>query len=360
MSEKLVLADAHGGVNLIGDHTDYHEGFVLPTLMPHCLRITMVRRGDLRVRATSTSTGTRQEYQLSDERAGHGWLDYVQGVTSSLCREGLQMGGFDVTIDSTIPMGAGVSSSAALTVALLRGLRQLFNLPLDDVRLARLARAAEVDFVGAPVGIMDQMACSLGQEGEALFIDSRSLAIERLPLPAAVELIVIDSGITHAHSTGSYRIRRAQSFAAAAALGVRCLRDVDMAALPQISGLVPILAARARHVVTENARVLRAVEALKAGELVGLGTLLNESHASMRDDYEVSTADIDTLVALGQQHPNVYGARLTGGGFGGAVVMLSRAGCSAVASQAICATYRAQTGQRGAVLVPRDDQSTVQ
>lgn len=350
---EVASADAPGRVNLIGEHTDYHEGYVLPTVIPQRTQVRLSLRRDRRVRASSAAFGGGwEEYEAGREARGRGWLDYVQGVTATLARHGVPVPGFDVRIDSTIPLGAGVASSAALEVSLLRGLRTLLALELDDVRLARLAQAVETDFVGAPVGIMDQMVSSLGRDGEALFIDTRTLAIERLPLPPSIDVVVIDSGIPHAHAGGEYVTRRRESFEAAALLGVARLRDVDASALPRIDALPPILARRARHVVTENARVLEAVAALRAGDAPRLGALFAASHASMRDDYQTSTPEIETLVGIGQGHADIYGARLTGGGFGGAVVLLATAGKGRAAAQAICAAYARQTGRAASVLVP--------
>jgi galactokinase len=241
-----------------------------------------------------------------------------------------------------------------LEVSLLRGLRALLDLDFDDVTLARMAHAAETEFVGAPVGIMDQMACSVGRDGEALFLDTGTLALERLPFPASIEVIVIDSGITHAHAGGEYRTRRRESFEAASLLGLQRLRDVDAALLPRIATLPPVLARRARHVVTENERVLQAAGALRAGDGPRLGALFAASHASMRDDYETSTPDIDALVSIGEHHPDIHGARLTGGGFGGAVVLIAKAGSARAAAQRIRDSYRQQTGRDGLVLVPPD------
>jgi galactokinase len=245
-----------------------------------------------------------------------------------------------------------VSSSAALEVSLLRALRLLLHLDIDDVMLARLAQSVETDFVGAPVGIMDQMASSLGRDGEALFLDTRSLEVRRVPLPSSIELVVIHSGITHAHAGGEYVTRRRESFAAAEQLGVARLRDIDASMMARIEVLPPPLHRRARHIVTENARVLAAVAALDAGDVERLGRLLNESHASMRDDYETSTAEIDVLVRIAQGDPDVYGARLTGGGFGGSIVALARAGRGRSAATQISADYYRQTARDPIVLVP--------
>jgi galactokinase len=348
-----VSTDAPGRVNLIGEHTDYHEGYVLPTVIPQRTRVTMRRRPDRLVRASSTALGGRfEEYELGSEATGRGWLDYVQGVTATLTQQGIVVPGFDVRIDSSIPLGAGVSSSAALEVSLLRALRVLLGLELDDVRLARMAQLVETEFVGVPVGIMDQMASSLGRDGEALFLDTRSLDVQHVALPSSIELIVIHSGITHAHAGGEYLTRRRESFEAAQRLGVGQLRDVDTTRMADIEALPPVLARRARHIVSENARVLAAVAALVADDPVRLGARLNESHTSLRDDYETSTADIDELVGIAQAHRDVYGARLTGGGFGGSIVAIARTSCGGNAAAEIGAEYQRRTTRQPVVLVP--------
>ena len=352
MRERAAGA-APGRVNLMGEHTDYHDGFVLPTIIPQRTTAEIVRRDDRRVRASSVAIGTGwEEYVLGDETRGRGWLDYVQGITATLARNGITVPGFDLQITSSVPPGSGVSSSAALEVSLLRALRLLLEVNLDDVTLARFAHAAETGFVGAPVGIMDQMASSLGREGDALFLDTRTLAVERLPLPSTVDLVVIDSAIPHAHAGGAYGTRRRESFEAAALLGVDRLRDLDMSALERIAALPPTLARRARHIVTENKRVVDAVQALRASDAVRLGALFSQSHASMRDDYETSTPEIDTLVRIAETHPDVYGARLTGGGFGGAVVLLTKADRGSNVGPVVRDAYRRQTCRHAVLLVP--------
>jgi galactokinase len=349
----VAAAEAPGRVNLMGDHTDYHDGYVLPTVIPQRTRVHLRRRVDGRIRVSSAALGGHwEEYEAGRESPGREWLDYVQGVTAMLAQGGVHVPGFDVRIDSTVPVGAGVSSSAALEVSLLRGLRTLLDLDFDDIALAKLARAVETDFVGAPVGIMDQIVSSVGREGEALFLDTRSLAVERLPLPPSIEIVVIHSGITHTHAGGEYVTRRRESFEAAALLGLERLRDLDAAELSRVASLPPILARRARHIVTENHRVLSAVEALRADDAPRLGTLFAASHASMRDDYETSTPDIDVLVNLGREHPDIYGARLTGGGFGGAVVLIAKAGSGRAAAMAIGTVYMRETRREPLVLVP--------
>jgi galactokinase len=347
------VASAPARVNLIGEHTDYCQGLVLP--FPLLLRTTVQlrRRADQQVVARTTlERGAEVAYRLGDEQPGQGWLDYLQGVFVGLRREGLVVGGVELDITSDIPAGAGLASSAALSVSLLRALRKAFELSLDDVALARLAQASETGFVGAPVGLMDPLAASLGTPGAALFIDTRSLAMETLWLPEAVEVGVLHSGISHRNTDGTYAQRRGEAEAAALALGVESLRDVGDTELARIARLPSPLDRRARHVVTENARVLAFVAALRNGDSTPLGALLAASHRSLRDDYEVSHPDVDILVALAEKEPGVLGARMTGAGCGGAVLFLATAGRAADVGAGVARRYRAATGRPGALLVP--------
>ena len=349
-----VRAEAPGRVNLIGEHTDYHDGFVMPCAVPQRTTVVLQTRDDRRVRAASRQMGGAPfVYELGQERAGSGWSDYVQALTWVLAKEGFTFGGFDIEIDSDVPLGSGLSSSAALEIAALRGIRSAFDLPIEDVALARIGQRAEVEFVGAPVGIMDQMACSLAGERDALFLDTRSLAYERIPLPPGLDLVVINSGVAHQHAGGDYVTRRRESEEAARMLGVERLRDVTPESLPRIEMLPPLLARRARHVVTENARVLAAREALLSGALASFGQLLNASHASLRDDYEVSVPAVDTLVEIAQSHPAVFGARMTGGGFGGAVVIAVSAGTAERVARNVSEAYESGGSGHPDVLVPR-------
>jgi len=348
-------ASAPGRVNLIGDHTDYNGGFVLPLAIPQRTRVSLSRREDRTVRAVSTDPGALggvREYELGREAPGKGWLDYVQGVTAQCAVAGHVCGGFDLHVESDIPVGSGLSSSAALVVSLLRVLRDAFGHSYDDLRLALIGQSVETDFVGAPVGVMDPMVCSLGDTEHALFIDARALQYSSVSIPAAVELVVISSGIAHRHAAGDYRLRRSECDRAAGLLGVGQLRDLCTTDLPRVAALMPPLDRRARHVLTENERVLATVEAFRAGDLRALRALLYASHASLRDDFEVSTPEIDLLVELGRRDGAIVGARLTGGGFGGSVVMLARSGEGAAAGRRIIASYRKQTGQPGRLLVP--------
>jgi galactokinase len=347
-----VEASAPGRVNLIGEHTDYSGGWVLPTVIPQRTRVQLRRRGDGVARAWSAQVGGEPaSYRVGAEARAGGWIDYVQGVSRALLAAGHPLGGFDARFDSAVPLGSGVSSSAALEVALARALRDAFGLPLDDVAVAMAGHRAEVEFVGAPVGVMDQMASSLARPGEALLLDTRTLAHERVLIPASLELVVVDSGVPHSHATGEYRTRRAEVERAAALLGVAVLRDVAPGDA-RIDALPDPWRRRARHVVRENARVLELADALRRDDPGCAGRVLSAGHASLRDDFEVSTPEVDLLVGLAAGDPACLGARLTGGGFGGSIVALARPGAGAGLARAVAAEYARRTGRRARVLVP--------
>lgn len=348
---REATGDAPGRVNLIGEHTDYHDGLVMPCALPQRTHAHVRSRDDNRVIAWSAAQPEHPiAFTLGAERPKHDWSDYVQGIAVALRQHGCVLRGFDLDVHSDVPVGSGLSSSAALEVALIRALRALYPCVLSDVDVARLGQQAEVEFVGAPVGIMDQMAASVAKPGEALFLDTRSLAFERIPLPDSLDLVVIDSGVPHRHASGGYATRRAESEAAAAQLGVAKLRDVDAAAVARAS-LPDLLGRRARHVVTENERVLAARLALLRGDLVTFGDLLTQSHISLRDDYQVSLPEIDLLVELAWQHPSVYGARLTGGGFGGAILIAAHANSGPIVAEAVVSVYAQRTQRRATVLI---------
>jgi galactokinase len=351
--EATVRADAPGRVNLIGEHTDYSGGFVLPLAIPQRTRVEVSPRIGTLVRAWSANVNHRiEEYRLGEEAPRHTWLDYVMGITLVLREAGYTLRGFDLRIESDIPLGSGLSSSAAIEVALLRALKETFDLEIDEVEIAIAGQRAENEFVGAPVGIMDQMAASLADESTALFLDTRSLDYERIPLPAAGELVVINSGISHRHAGGEYKTRRQECERAAELLGVHQLRDLDNQDLWRLASLPDPLDRRARHVITENARVRSAVSSMRDSDLPRLGKLLYASHESLRNDYEVSISEIDLLVELAAEEPDVYGARITGGGFGGSVVILARQGTGRELGERIAAAYSKKTGETGTVLVP--------
>lgn len=352
-SALAATESAPGRINLLGEHTDYNEGFVLPTTIPQRTRVELSpRRDDLvEVQSAEVEPGQTRSWRLGDEKPAKRWTDYVQGVTWSLAQEGLRIGGFDAFITSEVPVGAGLSSSAALEVSLLRALRVAFSLPLDDRVLATIAHRAETEFVGVPVGTMDPIACTLGRDGSALFIDTRTLLSEQVAIPVEAELVVIDSGVTP-DRVGEYRTRRRECEEAARRMGARSLREVDDPERPEVKDLPEPLRRRARHVISENARVLRAVDALREGDLAELGRLFAASHASMRDDLEVSTPEVDRLVELLAAEPEVYGARLAGAGFGGPVVALARRGEGDEAARRVVERAGAHDRGRPRVLVP--------
>jgi len=350
-----ITAQAPGRVNLIGEHTDYNGGFVLPTAIPQVTRVELASRADLIVHAWSETVdppiGVLQ-YQLGKEAPERNWIDFIQGVTRLLQLDGFRLRGFDARIESNVPLGSGLSSSASLTVALMRALRSAFDFELDDVSIARLGQRVENEFVGARVGIMDPMAASLADQGTALFLDCRTLEFQRVPLPAGVDLVVLNSGISHQHAAGDYNTRRAECEKACALLGVQQLRDLSVADMDRVLALPEPLRRRVRHVITENERVGQAVAAMRAGDLMKLGKLFYDSHASMRDDYEVSIPEIDLIVELSRQDPEIFGARLTGGGFGGSVVMLARAGTGRAVAERLASAYAKRSGKQPKILVP--------
>jgi galactokinase len=352
--EPTIRASAPGRVNLIGEHTDYNGGLVLPMALPLATQVELRPRLDRTVRVWSANVPGREgaaEYALGSEAAGRGWLDYPQGVTRVLVDDAFDIRGFDARIESTVPLGSGLSSSASLDVAMLRALREAFELPLDDLAVARLGQRVENEFVGARVGFMDPMAASLGDDGVALFIDTRDLSCVRLSLPSDLDVAVIDSGVSHGHATGEYNSRRAECERACSLLGVAELRDLTSRDLPRVAGLPGPTNRRARHVVTENDRVLAAVQAVRASDLDGLGVLLYQSHESLRVDYEVTVPELNTLVDLARADPHVYGARMTGGGFGGSIVVAAHAGFGRTVAERVAGAYRARLGKEARVLV---------
>ncbi|MEI7482344.1 MAG: galactokinase [Elusimicrobiota bacterium] len=354
MTTKTVTASAPGRVNLIGEHTDYNGGYVLPMAIPQRTTISLKVTGGKQVRLRSRNIpepAAAFNYELGCEAPSGSWGDYIQGVTRLLAGEGHALQGFEAHISSDIPVGSGLSSSAALEVSAMRALRDAFGLDLDDLTIARLGQRVENEFVGAHVGIMDQMASSLASNSEALFIDTLDLSYKNVRLPDDVDLVVINSGVSHSNSNGDYNTRRAECEQACKILGVKLLREIACGEISRIEALPEPLRRRARHVVTENERVLQAVQAISKGDLQGLGKLFYQSHQSMRDDYVVSVPEIDLLVELAMAEPEVYGARLTGGGFGGSIVLLARLGAGARISEKIANAYAKKVSYKPTILV---------
>ena len=347
-----LIARAPGRVNLIGEHTDYNDGFVLPAAISVESRIAASPRGDGMIRVVACDFGGAvAEWPVDAPFTPHPaapWADYIRAMTASMVLRGHALAGADIAVSGTVPKGAGLSSSASLMVGIGTALAALSGLAIAPADMARMAQAGECDHVGVRCGIMDQLASAAGRKDHALMIDCRSLDVRPVALPAGAEILIVHSGVERGLVEGAYNERRAQCEAAAAAVGVAALRDADLAMLER-ARLDPLTLARARHVVTENDRVLAAAEALAAGDLAAMGVLMAASHRSMRDDFEITVPRIDTLVA--ELHALIGpegGARMTGGGFGGAVVAL----CPADRADAVLGalTYRKPDGTPPLVL----------
>jgi galactokinase len=345
--KDMVRASAPGRVNLLGEHTDYNDGFVLPTAIPQQTYVSLRRNGTDTFVAQASTLGERARFTFDAAPAEH-FASYLFGCIRELAATGVAVPGLDIGIESEVPVGVGLSSSAALEVAMLRGLRTLLGVDIDDVRIARLAQRAEIEYAGVRCGIMDQMASSLASTDRMLFLDTRSLERRLLPMPAGTELLVLDSGISRSLAGTAYNDRRRECEEAARLLGVASLRDVTDVAM--LDPLPDVLRRRARHVVTENARVLRVLDGIDARVF---GELMDASHTSLRDDYEVSVEPLDQLVAVLQADADVYGARLTGAGFGGACVALCHANQARAVARRMIDAY-ARLGQTGRMLVPPD------
>jgi galactokinase len=321
---------APGRVNVIGEHTDYNDGFSLPIALPMVTTAAVAARDDDRLGlASAQRPGEIVEVDRAELAPGsvEGWAAYVAGAVWALGQAGHTVGAFDILIDGAVPEGSGLSSSAALECAVVGALAQLAGLDISRPDLARVARHIENDFVGAPTGIMDQMASLLCEEHHALLLDARSLDVTQVPFGLVAEglsLLVIDTRAPHTHVDSEYAARRRTCEEAARILGVPALRDVPQEALEGhgLDRLDPVARRRVRHVVTENARVLRTVELLEHGRVREIGPLLTASHASLRDDYEVSVPELDVAVDAALR-AGVYGARMTGGGFGGSAIALA-------------------------------------
>ena len=307
-----------GRVNLIGEHIDYNGGRVLPTALPLGVTVTASRRGDAGIGVRSEQFEGVVERGL-DERAADHWSDYAVGAVVLANRAGLFEGGVDLSLSSTLPFGSGISSSAAVTVGVLKALRELSGGDMNDVEIAVLARRAENDFIGMPCGIMDQMAVAVARAGQALSLDTLTLDFDLIDLPDGHHMCVVHSGITRRLNEGRYRERKEECDAVKRAAGREDICRMSDAELAALSDLPAPLFQRARHCVNEHRRTVAAAEALRAGDVQELGRLMTRSHASLRDDFEVTVPGIDALVETALELGAV-GARMTGGGFGGCIV----------------------------------------
>ena len=328
------LWSAPGRVNLIGEHTDYNEGFVLPFAINRRTVVALALRDDRLARVASSFADEVVEIDLAELSPEHlrGWSAYPLGVAWALGERGADLTavpGFDIFIESDVPVGAGLSSSAAIECAVAIALNDVWRLRLDRPSLALVGQLAENRVVGAPTGIMDQSASLLGQKDSAVFLDCRSLESEIIDLgfaAAGLVLLIIDTGVSHSHATGGYAERRASCELGARMLGVESLRDLSVDDLPRARELLDdVTFRRVRHVVTENQRVLDTVATLKESGPGAIGDLLDASHRSMRDDFDISVRELDLAVETAQAN-GAIGARMTGGGFGGAAIALIERG----------------------------------
>ncbi|MFT4720011.1 MAG: galactokinase [Candidatus Azotimanducaceae bacterium] len=323
-----LIAQAPGRVNLIGEHTDYNDGFVLPCAINYYTVVCAAARSDTLVRVVAADYGDAiDEFDVSDTLQtdtdpDRGWVNYVRGMLQVARVRGYPIAGLDLVIAGDVPQGAGLSSSASLEMALAETLSQLFTWSASKSDLALLGQAAENDFVGCQCGIMDQYISAMGREQQALLIDCRSLEARAVTIPPGTQIVIVNSNVRRGLVDSEYNSRRQQCEAAAKQLGVKALRDVSVEMLKRrATELEPLVLRRARHVVTENERVLQAEMAMNAADLPLMARLMAQSHVSMRDDFEITVPPIDTLVEMIKDElGEAGGVRMTGGGFGGCVV----------------------------------------
>jgi len=341
-----VLARAPGRVNLIGEHTDYNEGFVLPAAITRETRMLVAPRDDGRVQLSALDLGRQTTFDLADGTVTPSreerWSNYVRGVAAGLLKAGYRLRGMDVLMQGDVPIGAGLSSSAAVEMAAVQAFSAVSDLTVPPEQAARIGQQAEHAFVGTNCGLMDQLASALGQPDHVLLIDCRDLSFQPVPVPPAAAILIADTAVRRQLASSAYNERRAQCEAAAAALGVPSLRDATLQML-DAAHLEPLIDKRARHIIGEDDRVLECVAVLRAGNLAAAGRLMDASHCSLRDLYEVSSVELNTMVELLREQPGCYGARLTGAGFGGCAVALMAAGALEAAIPIVAEAYQSRT-----------------
>ncbi|HYO88988.1 MAG TPA: galactokinase [Candidatus Limnocylindrales bacterium] len=346
---------APGRVNLIGEHTDYNDGFVLPMAIDREVVIVLRPRLDPYVVVYSLDFDEMIQFspaEMEDRREGGLWVEYMEGVAWALQEAGFRLKGWEGVVGGDVPIGAGLSSSAAMELATARAFASISGLPWDPAQMALLGQRAENEWVGVKTGIMDQMISAAGVEGRALLIDCRSLETDAVPLPPGTLVVILDTSTRRELVTSAYNERRAQCEAAAAYFGVKALRDVSLARFEaEQAGLDEVVRRRARHIITENARTVQAAEAMRQGDAAQLGHLMDASHVSLRDDFEITNDALNTMASIAQAHPASYGARMTGGGFGGCAVALVRADQVEAFVADITHDYHAATGLTPAVYV---------
>lgn len=354
-ASPAVIIRAPGRVNLIGEHTDYNDGFVLPMAIDRAAWIALRPRNDRDVKVYSIDYNEQSDFSLDNfEKSPSSWIDYLKGIAWALEDAGYQSQGWEGVVVGDVPIGAGLSSSAALELAFLRAFAIVSGHVWEPPKMALLAQRAENKWVGVNCGIMDQMISAAGREDHALLIDCRSLETQLAPLPQGTVVVILDTGTRRGLVDSAYNERRKQCETAAHYFGVSALRDVSMATFQaEGHGLDEITRRRARHVISENERTLRAREAMTANDPATLGTLMNASHDSLRDDFEVSNDALNIMVTIAREQEGCYGARMTGAGFGGCAVALVAAPTANEFTEAVSQRYRQQTGLQPAIYVCR-------
>lgn len=349
-----LVVRAPGRVELIGGHTDYNDGYVLPLAIEHSCWAASAARDDQHVRVYSATADAVDEFDISAdiEKSSNGWSNYVRGVAAMLARKGCRLTGADIYVDSDVPIGGGLSSSAALEIAIGKTLVGLASEYLELTELALLARQAEHDYAGTPCGIMDQFICVLGQKDHALLLDCRTQEYQHVPFPDSAAVLVANSGVKHQLAESEYGLRQQQCHDAVAYFAgirpdIRALRDVtEQMVRTHASQMEPVQAARAAHVVGENARVQALAAALQRNDLAAAGEQMSRSHVSLRDQYQVSCAELDFLVESVLSYDGVYGSRMSGGGFGGCTVTLVDRDHAQNVAEKLSEAYEQEYGRR--------------
>lgn len=353
-AKPVFIARAPGRVNLIGEHTDYNDGFVLPMAIDRAVWLALRPRDDGQVRLFSLDLGVESAFELNSLRRDGDWIEYPKGVASELMKAGYTLKGFDAVMTGDVPRGAGLSSSAAVELATARAFAAISGFEWNAPLMAKIAQKAENLWVGVNCGIMDQMASAACKEGYALFLDCRSLEIQHAPLPKEVSIVILDTSTRRGLVDSAYNERRSQCEEAARWFGVKALRDVSVKELEKWkagSDLSEISFKRARHIVTENERVLEAIVVMKKGNVKRLGELFNASHDSLRDDFEVTNDALNLMVECAREQASCLGARMTGAGFGGCAVALVHEEKAAEFTQAVSTAYRQRSGLEASVYV---------
>ena len=344
--QPAIGVSAPGRVNLIGEHTDYSDGFVMPVAIDRGITIALHPREDQRLRVFSIDFEEMMDVSINALEHSHaGWQEYIKGVAWVLREEGHSLSGWDGVFAGNVPIGAGLSSSAALEVAAAKTFSHISQFEKTATQLALIGQKAEGDWVGVKVGIMDQLISTLGKQGHAVLIDCQTLAYQYVPIPKEISLMVLDTGTRRELTNSVYNIRRAECEEAARILGVPVLRSATASMLAeQKPTMAENIYKRARHVISENKRVHAFGRAMRNGSMEEMGRLINQCHHSLKEDFEVSSDELNIIVEISQQHPACLGARMTGAGFGGCALAIISSSEEEMFSNDVSEVYRAQTG----------------